>query len=193
MTDGAIVLAGGQSRRMGRDKALIRLGKETLLERAVSAARQAADRVVIVTDRSGRYRLPGVESCEDLLPDAGPVAGIAAGLAHLGPGAHIVLACDMPGLQPELLRLLRSLHRAGLDAVVPWIDERPEPLCALYDHSALSKLQAFLSGGGRAAHRALEQLRVRRAVESELRQADPGLLSFANWNTPADLPPMEGA
>jgi len=94
----------------------------------------------------------------------------------------------MPALQPALLRLLLDSAGPEWDVVVPEIEGRLEPLCAVYADTAIPALQAFLESGGRALQRALQtEVRTRRIPEAELRRYDPSLLTFTNLNTPDDL------
>jgi molybdopterin-guanine dinucleotide biosynthesis protein A len=168
---------------MGADKAFIEVGGVSMIERVVAALEPLTDRIVLVT--SGPDERPN--AILDLYPGAGPVGGIVTGLQALGAGLHLVAACDMPELQAAVLALLQESCRDGFDAVVPVVGGRPEPLCALYSASAEQPLRAFLEEGGRAAHQALERLRVRWICEEALRAVDPRLATFININTPDDL------
>ncbi|MCW3098487.1 MAG: molybdopterin-guanine dinucleotide biosynthesis protein [Chthonomonadaceae bacterium] len=185
---GAIVLAGGRSERMGQDKALLRTNGMTLLETVVATLRPLVGEIVIVADRADRYDLPDCRMLGDAYPQTGPIGGILTGLRALGAGNHLTVACDMPALQPAVLRLLLDSVGPEWDVVVPEIEGRMEPLCAVYSASAIPALQAFLDSGGRALHRALQaEVRTRRIPENALRHVDPSLLTFTNLNTPADL------
>lgn len=184
---GAIVLAGGRSERMGQDKALLRRNGLTFLETVVATLRPLAREIVVVADRVDKYDLPDCRMIGDAYPNTGPLGGILTGLIALGAGTHLVVACDMPALQPAVLRLLLDSAAPEWDVVVPEIDGRMEPLCAVYAATAVPALQAFLDSGGRALHRALATVRTLHVSETILRQYDPTLLTFTNLNTPADL------
>ena len=184
---GAIVLAGGRSERMGQDKALLRCKGLTLLETVVAALRPLAREIVIVADRADKYDLPDCRTVGDAYPQSGPLGGILTGMGALGTGHHLVVACDMPALQPAVLRLLLNSATPEWDVVVPEIAGRMEPLCAVYAETAIPALHAFLAGGGRALQRALAQVRTLRISEAQLRRHDPDLLTFTNLNTPDDL------
>jgi molybdopterin-guanine dinucleotide biosynthesis protein A len=185
---GAIVLAGGRSERMGQDKALLRTNGMTLLETVVATLRPLVGEIVIVADRADRYDLPDCRMVGDAYPNTGPLGGILTGLNALGAGDHLAVACDMPSLQPAVLRLLLDSAGPEWDVVVPEVDGRMEPLCAVYSARAIPALQAFLDSGGRALHRALQaEVRTRRIPENALRHVDPSLLTFTNLNTPDDL------
>lgn len=185
---GAIVLAGGRSVRMGQDKALLRTNGLTLLETVVATLRPLVGEIVIVADRAEKYDLPDCCVLGDLYPETGPLGGILTGLHALGPGHHLVVACDMPALQSALLHLLLDSAGPEWDVIVPEVKGRMEPLCAVYADTAIPALQAYLESGGRALQRALQaEVRTRRIPEAELRRYDPSLLTFTNLNTPDDL------
>ncbi len=186
-TGGAIVLAGGRSERMGQDKALLRVCGRTLLETVVAMLEPLVREVIVVADRADRYALSAARVVGDDYPQTGPLGGILTGLRELGAGSHLVVACDMPTLQPALLQLLLDAASSEWDAVVPEVGGRPEPLCAVYCDTAAEPLRRFLESGRRAVHLALTQIRTRRIPEAELRRLDPDLLTFTNLNTPPDL------
>lgn len=183
----AIILAGGQSQRMGQDKALLPMNGMTLLEHVVASLLMVAADIVVVADVPEKYALPCGRVLADTFPGSGPVGGILTGLTALGEGRHIVVACDMPALNVNVLQLLLKAHTPEWDAVVPEINGQPEPLCAVYAHTAAHRLLRFLESGGRAAREALSQLRVKRIGEGVLRRIDPELACFTNVNTPEDL------
>ncbi|MEC0184876.1 molybdenum cofactor guanylyltransferase [Paenibacillus peoriae] len=103
-----IIVAGGRSSRMGQDKALLQLGGVTVLERIAAVLGQVAGRVITVTRDPQQYRELGLETTTDLYPGLGPLCGIHAGLSASNTEWGIVVACDMPLVQPEILRALLS-------------------------------------------------------------------------------------
>ncbi|MCS7173827.1 MAG: molybdenum cofactor guanylyltransferase [Armatimonadetes bacterium] len=178
-----IVLAGGHSRRMGRDKATLPFGPDTLLGWVVRRVRSVCPRVLVVAREPARY--PGFEVVPDRFPGLGPLAGLHAGLSVAETELGVCVACDLPFVEPALLRHL--LHAAEeVDAVVPVVRGKPEPLCAVYRRTALLPAEALLRAGGGSLRDLFARLRVRFVPEPELRQADPELLSFLNLNTPED-------
>src|SRR5689334_2792881 len=132
---GAIILAGGQSRRMGRDKALLRLQPEgpRLIELVLAAVTPLVSSVVISTNRPDDYRWLNWPLVEDNFKGfAGPLAGLEAGLTASPARLNLVIACDLPFVNPALLKYLLS-QLQGAAAVIPLNREgRPEPLCAVY-------------------------------------------------------------
>jgi len=181
----AIILAGGDSQRMGSDKANLLLGEQTLLQRVIAAMQQVFPHV-IVSVRQPRPEIDLPQVC-DGEPGGGPLAGLAAGLGHIATPWAFVVACDMPFVEPGMVELLAE-YRAEYQAVVPVVHGHPQPLAAFYAGSCLGTLRAHLAGGGKNSLRAvLEQLQVSYVDESELLKADPALRSFFDLDTPQDV------
>lgn len=179
-----LVLAGGRSRRMGRDKALLRRGGATQLERAVDLLGRHTARVFISTradqseDRE-RRRFPQIV---DRHTDIGPVAGILSALEEHPEVSWLVLACDLPNIDDATLAFLLE-HRAKdqpFTAFASSHDGLPEPLCALYRPAALQVIQSFVEGGTICPRKILI-----RSDTKLLQQPNPAALD--NVNTPDDL------
>lgn len=184
----AVIMAGGDSRRMGCDKASLVLGEQTLLQRVADAMHMVfPQRVVSVRRPRTDVVLPQV--C-DTHVDAGPLAGLCAGLEHAaqdGVPWIFAVATDMPFVRPALIEQLAK-YRAGVDAVVPLIDGHPQPLAAFYSIEALPVVRALATGEGKRSLRAvLERLQVAYVHAADLIAADPGLDSFIDLDTPEDL------
>lgn len=179
-----VVLAGGASVRMGRDKALLPWQGGTLAGHA-QARLATVCAAVLIADR-GRGVLPGTRSVPDG-PGAGPAAGLM-GAAYAVPGRPLlVLACDLPAV-PESLLLELVERGAGADLVLPVTTRGPEPLVAWYGPAALAALAVAVARGELALHRLLAEggLRVTRLEGLELaRHGDPAVI-FRNVNTEAD-------
>lgn len=181
----AIILAGGDSQRMGSDKANLLLGEQTLLQRVIATMQQVFPHV-IVSVRQLRSGLDLPQVCDEQ-SGGGPLAGLAAGLGHIATPWAFVVACDMPFVEPAMVELLAG-YRAEYQAVVPVVQGHLQPLAAFYAGSCLGTLRAHLAGGGKNSLRAvLEQLRVSYVDESELLKADPALRSFFDLDTQQDV------
>lgn len=192
----AIILAGGRSSRMGRDKTAIMFEGETLLQRVVSAAAEVASEIVLVG--APGQRLPAVTAAgpvtavEDAIAGEGPLFGMATGLAAAAGARCLVLGVDMPFLQPALLRLLvERLRTVGVESgarwAVPVADGRPQPLCSAIARDALDVLRTHIAAGDRAPMAVAADLRLVRVEETAWRVADPGGLSFVDVDTPEAL------
>lgn len=177
----AVLLAGGKSTRMGRDKALLEIDGEPLWRRQLATLRRLSPEHLMI---SGPPR-DGCEVVEDAIEGAGPLAGVAAALEKCTSPLLVVLAVDLPGMTTDFLQVLLTLCRDG-KGVVPRGSEFFEPLAAVYPvacvrlataalHSADFSMQSFV-------HAAMEQelLVLRTILKSEMSL-------FGNLNTPADL------
>jgi molybdopterin-guanine dinucleotide biosynthesis protein A len=186
-----IVLAGGRSLRMGRDKATLVFDGETLLQRTVRALGAVADEVVVVSAPGTAFAdldapVP-LRVVADPIAGAGPLVGIATGLEAARAPIAIVVGVDMPFLQPALLRLLAERVSAGARWVLPIAAQRPQPLCSAFARDALPVLRAHIEVGDRAPMTVADDLDVTRLSEDEWRAADPRGLSFMDVDTPEDF------
>lgn len=179
-----VILAGGLSRRMGRDKAALPAGDGTLIEHLARRLAPVVDET-IVAGGSGRGTPAGARIVPDHYPGLGPLAGIHAGLLAAR-YAHVwVVGCDLPDTDPGLASLLLGLA-GDYDAVVPRIDSEAQGVCALYDRALASRIEDLLAAGERRVSMLLAASNVRYVTPEELRAVDPELRSFRNINTPAD-------
>ncbi|HET7833174.1 MAG TPA: molybdenum cofactor guanylyltransferase [Gallionella sp.] len=184
-----LILAGGDSRRMGRDKANLLLGEQTLLLRVANVLQCSFPRVV-ASVRQPHSEISFPQVCDDPA-FAGPLAGLAAGLASVSTPWVFAVACDMPFLtQPVIERL--AGHRSGYQAVVPVVQGHLQPLAAFYAGSCLEVIRNQLAAGNSNSLRAvLKELQVCYVGEAEMREADPTLRSFFDLDTPDELAEAE--
>lgn len=180
-----VVLAGGKSRRMGRNKLPLMVGGKPLLDRVCIALASRCDEILVV----GGYAPAGARHVPDLRPGRqGPLAGIEAGLLAARHRAVFVAAGDMPFLTGDLAGYLLDLLSGDVPAVVPDCGGRLHPLCAAYGRELRSAVSAALDRGTRSVRELLEALPgVRYVRQEELRQfGNPDLL-LTNVNSPEDL------
>ena len=186
-----VVLAGGRSSRMGRDKAALVFDGSTLLQRTAEALTAVADEIVVV--RAPGQELPPLDldvpiiEAEDAIEGEGPLVGIAAGLRAASTPVAIVVAVDMPFLQPPLLRMLAERVQEGARWALPIAEGRPQPLCSAFATNALDVLDAHIAAGDRAPMAAADDLDAARIEEATWRAADPEGRSFLNVNTPEEF------
>lgn len=186
----AAIIAGGRARRLGgRVKALIEVGGATILERQLSVLRTRVTAIAIAANDPRPYRESGLPVLPDRLPGKGPLAGLDAALAWCPRPYLLAVACDMPHLDPRVLDLLLARRAPDIDIVVPYIADRPEPLCALYARSVAPVLERRLAAGRLRAADLMQDanLAVARVSEDEWRALDPELRALTNINTPDDL------
>ena len=193
------VLAGGHSRRLGRDKALLELDGEPLLLRAARVLGEVFSRVVVVSPAREGYSSLGLELVEDIVPDAGPLGGLHAALVNADGGDVFVLACDHPFVEAPLVRYVADLHtkpeevgdrsRVVRARVAQW-NERLYPLCGLYSAACREPVTDRLSRGELRVHDLLRSIETRAvAITEELPFYHPGAL--VNLNRPEDLSLLE--
>jgi molybdopterin-guanine dinucleotide biosynthesis protein A len=190
----AAVLAGGSSRRMGRDKATLRVGGVELAGGVVEVARGVADPVVLVAPRGHPAVALAARSGARWVPDPGegPLAAIAAALRAVEAPHLLVLAGDHPELRASLLELLIA-ERAGGEAVACRRGPGLEPLVAVYQRDAALAAAASLlhEGAERSPRGLLGALRTSVIEEPRWRQADPTGVSFVDLDDPTDLAAFE--
>lgn len=193
----AAVLAGGQSRRMGRDKALLPLveGGPPMLELVLQRLRQIADDVLVVASDREEYAAFGARVVPDAFPGSGALGGIHAALQAARHEHCLVVACDMPFLSQPLLGRMRREPR-DYDVLAPVIPGESrqgkdglvyQTLHAIYGKRALPAIEASLGQGVLQVVRFFAEVRLRTINVEELRRWDPDLHSFFNANTPGAL------
>ena len=178
------ILAGGHSRRMGTNKALLPLGGITLVERVLAATRPLAIPHLLVANNPSLDYL-GLERYSDLLPDQGPLGGLYTALTAASTPAVLLLACDLPFVTTEFLHFLAT----GLldhQAIVPTDANGPHPLCALYDRSCLPLVEQALREKRLKLQTFLAELDVRYIATDQWRCFDPHQRLLANLNTPEE-------
>lgn len=187
-----VVLAGGESRRMGTDKAFFEIEGVPMIERVLHALSACCSEVLIVAKEPSAYEhLPA-----RVVPDRSalqlPLVGVTSGLQAASMPWAFVAACDMPYLSPDAVRLLAGLAE-GHDAAVPRVEGRWHPLHAVYATSTLPLFEAHLAAGERRMWAAVEALRVRQVTAVELEAVDPGLRTLCNVNTAQECRRQGGA
>ena len=186
----AVILAGGMSRRLGRNKALEPFQGEPLIRRVIARMGQVGESVSVIVNEAQRaheLELPEeVTSSVDRYPGKGSLGGIVTGLITSPTVWSAFCACDMPFVNTRLYRYLASL-RDGYDAVVPVVEGRPEPTHALYSRVCIGPIEERIEADDLKISSFFSEVRVRLVPEDEIRRLDPDLLSFFNVNTQDDL------
>ncbi|MFH1147518.1 MAG: molybdenum cofactor guanylyltransferase [Pseudomonadota bacterium] len=180
-----VILVGGKSRRMGRDKAFLKIAGKTLFERVLEVFRESFDRIVLVGDRAERFAGYSLSVFQDIYPGSA-LGGLYTGLYHSATEHVFVSSCDLPFPNKAVVRHLCSL-KSGFDAVVPTLEYGYEPLFALYAKSCLGPMKALLESGNFCAYGYYPKVRVRYVKDEELTRLDRDGRSFVNVNTPEDF------
>ena len=186
MADGCslLILAGGNSRRMGRDKASLPAGTGTLVEYIATRLTPVVDEVLISVAQPG-VAVSGGRLVIDRLPGVGPLGGMHAGFLEARQPLVWVVACDLPDVEPSLGSLLRE-HATGVDAVVPQAGDQLEAVCAVYRPRVARSIENLVARGQRSVRALLDVIPMRVIAPDEVCRVDPELRSFRNLNTPSD-------
>ena len=185
----SIILAGGKNLRLGRNKALEPINGTSIIERVIIRLKPLSNHMLIVTsaEKVALPALNGVEVLSDIIPGYGPLGGIYTGLVDSDSQYNIVVACDMPFLNTELLRYMIKIS-ADYDAVVPILDNGfVEPLHAIYSRNCIKSLKEQMNINELKVHVLLSKIRVRYIKSEESKKLDPQHLSYFNINRQADL------
>ena len=180
-----VILAGGESSRMGRNKALMEVNGERMIETAYRRMAELFEEVLLVTNSPEIYEFIPCRKVADIYPGMGPLGGIHAALSSCRAERAFITACDMPGLNPQLIRELCSMQ-GGADVVIPETHGGLEPLHSVYDKKCLPKMEAMLQAGERRILSFFDLAQVRLVPRGRIAILDPDFASFRNINTPED-------
>ena len=187
------VLAGGDSRRMGRDKAELPYAGQPLLHHVCAVLADVADEILIVTRPERRDRVvdlapAGCRIVTDALPGHGPLVGLHAALQAAAHDRVLLVGCDMPHLKPTLLRAMaESAEATGADVVIARLAGGYEPLHAVYRRRCLAAIERVLADGPAPVPAFFTAVQVATWPEERVKAFDPALSSFDNINAPGDL------
>lgn len=154
----AVILAGGMSRRMGRDKAALPFGEETMLSHLVRIYRPYFDVVAVSVNTAGRFDTYGALEVVDRHPGDGPLAGLEAAFLDTGADLIFLTGTDLPLGDPALAQHLMAV-RGNHDACLIRSAKGPEPLFAIYTSACLDAIQSALAEGRRSMFSMLQQVR----------------------------------
>ena len=185
-----IVLVGGQSSRLGRDKSLEIINGESLVKRAINILVPLCKTILLVTaagiEIKGITETPNQRIITDVYPKRGPLVGLYSGLKKSDTLYNLVVACDMPFLEEKLLKLMIELA-PGFDAVVPMLDGQTEPLCAVYSRNSMAAIEKMMEEDVYAVHKIPSKIKTRYLNAQEINAVDPWHYSFININREEDL------
>jgi molybdopterin-guanine dinucleotide biosynthesis protein A len=183
----AAILAGGKAMRMGgRQKAFLTLEGRRIIDRQLEVLRAVFGEIWISANDPEAFVDVGLPVVPDLVDHVGPLGGLLAVIEASFADRIFVVACDMPFIVPDAVRLVAH-HPDAATVVVPVVDGRPEPLFARYGKAAAPAIRSRLAGGDRKTTSFHADVGVRVVTEEELRAVDPTLQSLINVNRPEDL------
>ncbi len=180
------IMAGGKSSRMGQDKAFVPFQGQPMIELVLGRVAGLGRETILITNKPEPFRYLGLPMFADVMPDCGPLGGIYTAVHHAAHPHTLVVACDMPWLNRNLLAYLLSLRRQA-DIIVPRWTQFPEPLHAVYNKACLPPIKSHLEAGRFKIVRFYHQVQVRFVDKLEIAPFDGDGRSFANINTPQEL------
>ncbi len=185
----SIILAGGKSSRLGRNKALQVLDGKSLVQRVIDRLEVLSTEIIIVT--AGGESMPvssaaTVKTVPDIYAGRGPLVGLFSGLSASTCHHSVVVGCDMPFLSIGLLEYMAQIS-STFDVVVPRIEDKVEPLFAVYSRSCLPAIRDLLERDELRINRLFNMVKVEYVGQADINRFDPEHLSFFNINSRADL------
>ncbi len=190
MSASSIVLAGGKGLRIGRSKALVELDGENLLQRVVSRLSFLnSDIIIVITEGEKLFQVVSDQKLKivtDIYRGKGPLVGIYSGLINSDSAYNVVVACDLPFLNKNLIDYMLEVS-AGFDIAIPRLGDMVEPLHAVYSKNCLGAIEKLLVDDNLKIDNLLNMVKVRYVEAEEIDNFDPQHLSFFNVNTKADL------
>ncbi len=181
-----IILSGGKSARMGKNKAFLEVGGVPIIQRIYSLFEELFEEILIITNEGELFSHLKAKIYNDLIPDRGALGGLYTGLFYSSFRFSFCVACDMPFLRRSLIEFLLT-KTEGWDAVVPRTLDGLQPLHAVYSRNCLGPIKELIDHGGLKIIDFYEKAHVRVIDEIEFRFLDPGRDSFLNVNTPEEL------
>ena len=187
-----IILAGGKSSRLGRDKAWEDVGGQRIIDRVIGALQSSCDEVLIIGDRPERENELSLPKCiqyrSDELKGRGSIGGLYTGLKASDTLWSLVVACDMPFISRELIRFMLSIiSKNRCDAIVPVINGRYQPTHALYNSTCIPFIEKNISSGNFRMDSYFDEIYLEEISEDVINSIKGAELSFFNVNTEDDL------
>ena len=181
-----VILAGGESTRMGKNKAFIEINGKRIIDRTVSLFREVFDDVLLVTNTPLDYIELKVRIVTDLVSGKGSLGGIYTGLFFSSSSKAFFVGCDMPFLDRRVIQYFLSLAQTA-DIVVQRTKDYWQPLHAIYPRTLLKPIERLLQQGELKIIKTYQGMRVREVTGEELKRFDPDLHTLSNFNTPEEL------
>ncbi len=182
----AAILAGGSSSRMGTNKALLEVDGAPIITRTYQTLARLFHEVIIVTNSPEEYAFLPCRTVPDIYPGFGSIAGLHSALAHSATERTFVTACDMPFVDPAIIRYLCELQQSGFDAVIPFSAGGQEPLHAVYSSECKTVFEHAIQSDQRKILDILARLKTRLVPWDEIQRVSGSMTSFLNVNTPEE-------
>ncbi len=181
----AVVLAGGRSIRMGRNKALLKLGNKTMIERVVEPLQTIFENIIVVTNIPKEYsmlkKVKFVSDCVDM-EEKNSLVGLYSGLIESKTDHIFVIACDMPFINTKLSEYMVDLLQDE-DVIIPFVDGHYQPLYAIYGKRCIPEFEKLFQRRWYKIIDAFQDLKIRKITREEVLELDSSMLCFENINT----------
>ena len=187
--DTALILAGGQSKRMGFDKQFLRIEDHWIVDLQIKSLKALFKEIIIITNKPEEYKDFPYEIIMDEIENFGPLGGIHAGLKYSNSEYNYVIACDMPFIAIEYIKYMKeeiALQSSAVDAVVTRFGKWIEPMNAFYGKSLIARIEKNALEDKRKVSTLLEEAKVLYIEEDKAREYSPQWEMFDNLNKPED-------
>ena len=183
-----VIQAGGNSTRMGEDKALVKFMNTTLIEYILSQIQGIGEETIIISKKPESYNYLGYKVFSEILNGVGALGGIYTAIHYASQPKCLLLACDMPFISIPLLNYMLSVDQ-NADIIIPRLKNKSfsEPFRALYSKNCLPSIKEAIERGNKRVISFFEQVNTKYVEYDEIIRIDPKLRSFTNINTPEDL------
>ena len=184
----AVILAGGKSKRMGKNKELLNIDNRRLVEMQISKLQREFEDIVVITNYPQYYHGLNCKTFIDIIKDKGPIGGIYTGLVNSSSLYTYFLACDMPVVNKDYINFLKIKlkdkdYKAGITLLGEWI----EPFNAYYSKKMIKDIEKYIEEGGYSVHKLVKNLEVLFIEEKKAREYSPNWEMFINFNTKEDV------
>jgi FdhD protein len=186
-----VILAGGASSRMGRNKALLEVNGSPIITAIYRTLASLFHEVIIVTNTPHDFEFIPCRKVPDIYTGIGSIAGLHSALAHSTTERTFVTACDMPFVNPDIIRFLCNLQQDEYEAVVPFSEGGQEPLHALYRSKCRDLFECAVNNGERKILDILPRMKVRKVTWEEMKSIGGSTAAFLNVNTPEEYGVIE--
>ncbi len=182
----AIILSGGNNQRIGDEKAFLRIGQKTIIEKEIAVLSTIFTRIIIVTNCPEKYKHLEVDLVPDLIPDKGPLGGIYSGLTISEDKHDFVVSCDLPFLNTGLISYMKELIGQH-DVIIPRLERFLEPLHAIYSKDCLTSIKKYLDKNNLRIQSFFTEKSIKYIDKTEVERFDPAGIAFFNVNTEENL------
>jgi molybdenum cofactor guanylyltransferase len=182
----AMILAGGENKRIPAVKGFLRIQDTRIIERNITLLKSLFRQVMISTNTPECYFYLGCPMVGDILTDKGPMTGILSALVSSEGSGLFVTACDMPYINAILIQYIVGKRDKRFDAVIPVFEQKPQPLFGFYSGRVAEKMEMSIKAGRRSLRDFLKGIAVYYISEDEVRNIDREGRSFVNINTIED-------